>query len=415
MSNERVVIVGAGLAGLSCALELQAHGIACTVLEASDGVGGRVRTDLLDGFRLDRGFQILLTAYPEARRVLDYDALDLKPFYPGALVRKGGRFVRIADPSRRPLDGMRSLFGSVGTLGDKLRVLKLERGARRGSLSELWSRESRTTHEALERMGFSREMRTGFLQPWLSGVFLEKELRTSSRMLEFVVRMFASGENAVPAEGMGRIPEQLAGRLPAGTVRLDTSVGRVVRDGVVTARGEHVPASTVVVATEGPTAARLLAGAPDPGSRLVHCLYFAAEADPVGEPILVLDGEGSGPVTNLAVMSAVSTAYAPPGSALVAASVVGEHEGNPQALERAVRGQLRGWFGRDVDAWRHLRTYRIPHALPERWGAPGPRQLPDHVVVAGDWCASPSIQGAMESGRMAAGATMGTESAPCPA
>ena len=414
-SNDPVVIVGAGLAGLACALELQAHDVRCTVLEASDEVGGRVRTDMLDGFRLDRGFQILLTAYPEAQRVLDYEALDLRPFYPGALVRQGGRFVRIADPLRRPLDGLKSLFAPVGTVSDKLRILRLRKQSRVGSLAELWARPDTNTGDALVRMGFSDSMRRAFFQPWLSGVFLEKELRTSSRMLEFVVRMFAEGNNAVPAEGMGRIPAQMAARLASGTVRLGTPVQRVIGDGVVAARGEVVRASTVVVATEGPAAARLISGVEDPGSRLVNCVYFAAERDPVGEPILLLDGEGAGPVTNLAVMSAVSAAYAPAGAALIAASVVGEHAGDPRALVEAVRAQLRGWFGADVDAWRHLRSYRIAHALPERWGAPESRKVPDHVLVAGDWCASPSIQGAMESGRMAAEAALARRTAPVPA
>ncbi len=402
--EDPVIIVGAGLAGLACALDLQAEGIECSVLEASDGAGGRVRTDEVDGFRLDRGFQILLTAYPEAQRYLDYEALDLQPFYPGALVRRGGRFVRIADPLRRPLDGLKSLWSPLGSLRDKLRVLRLRRASRRGRLDELFARPETTTDDALRNLGFSETMREGFLRPWLSGVFLERELRTSSRMLEFVVRMFAEGDNVVPAEGMGRITEQMASRLPMGTVRTHTPVERVVESGVITGHGERVPASRVVVATEGPAAARLLAGAPDPGSRLVQCVYFAAERDPVGEPTLVLDGEGQGPVTNLAVMSAVSSAYAPEGAALISASIVGEHDAGPERLIDDVRRQLRGWFGTQVDGWRHLRTYRIPHALPERWSAPEPQRLPDGVLVAGDWCANPSIQGALESGRRAADA-----------
>ncbi|MDJ0522019.1 MAG: NAD(P)/FAD-dependent oxidoreductase [Planctomycetota bacterium] len=400
--DDPVLIIGAGLAGLRCAVELQSAGVPYRVLEASDAVGGRMRTDVVDGFRLDRGFQILLTAYPEAQHALDYDALDLRSFYPGALIRRRDRFVRLADPKRKPLAALGSLFGSLGTLADKWRILRLKRNACEGSLAELWSREFTTTDEALKRMGFSEAMRDGFFQPWLSGVFLEKELRTSSRFLDFVVRMFAQGDSAVPAEGMGRIPEQLAARLEDGTIQLNTRVERVVEDGVILENGERRRASKVIVATEGPTAHGLVAGAADPGSRSVTCLYFAAEKDPVGEPTLVLDGNGRGPVTNLAVMSAVSPKYAPDGATLISASVIGDAGDDDSALVKAVLAQLRRWFGADVDGWRHLRTYRIAHALPEYWRRQRHRPLPDNVLVAGDWCENPSIQGALRSGRMAA-------------
>ncbi len=404
--NAPVIIVGAGLAGLACALELQARGERCVVVESADGVGGRVRTDELDGFRLDRGFQVLLTAYPEAQRVLDYEALDLQPFYPGALVRQGGRFARLADPTRKPSHLFKTLSGSVGTFADKWRVLGLRRASRAGSLDALWSSPEVPTHEALKARGFSEAMRTSFFTPFLGGVFLEKELLTSDRMLRFVMRMFSRGDNAVPAEGMGRIPEQMAAGLEPGTVRLNTPVMRVLPGAVALPQGERLESDRIVVAVEGPAASALLAGAPNTGSRMAQCVYFAAEHDPVGEPTLVLDGEGRGPVNNLAVMSTVSRAYAPAGAHLVAASVVGDHGAKPSALVDAVRDQLRGWYGPRVNDWRHLRSYRIPHALPDTWGRPAPGQLPDGVSVAGDWCENPSIQGALASGRRSAEALL---------
>ncbi|MCK6459110.1 MAG: FAD-dependent oxidoreductase, partial [Planctomycetes bacterium] len=215
-----VAVVGAGLAGLRCALGVHRAGLSCAVLEASDAVGGRVRTDLVQGFRLDRGFQVFLTAYPEAQAVLDYGALRLRPFAPGALVRRGGSFERLGDPFRRPRDLWGTLRARVGTTGDKLRVLRLRHRLRGKAPEEILSAAQTTALATLERDGFSGGMIDGFFRPLFGGVFLDRSLGTSSRMLEFVFAMFARGEVALPEEGMGAIPAQLASMLPAGTVRL---------------------------------------------------------------------------------------------------------------------------------------------------------------------------------------------------
>ena len=415
MSDGRpdVVVVGAGLAGLACALHLHEAGARVRVLEASDGVGGRVRTDVVDGFRLDRGFQVLLTAYPETRRVLDYEALDLRPFLPGALVRRSGHFHELCDPWRRPDRAWRALTAGVGTLADRLRMARLRARAGRGSLDELFRRKETSAAERLHAEGFSAEMIEAFFHPFFGGILLDRSLSTSSRMLEFVFRMMAEGEVAVPASGMQAIPEQMAARLPEGTVRLGARVAAVSPGEARLDSGETVAADAVVVATEGPEAARLT-GLPAPGSLPVTCLYFAAEKAPLAEPILVLDGDGLGPVNNLCVPSQVAPSCAPAGAALVSASVVGGAAGDAveKAQEGAVRRQLEGWFGADVRRWRHLRTYHIRHAQPEQ--RPGvlepverPVRLESGLFVCGDHRDTASIHGAMLSGRRAAEAVLG--------
>ena len=324
MSDTRtdVVIVGAGLAGLACALRLHEAGAGVRVLEASDGVGGRVRTDVVEGFRLDRGFQVLLTAYPETRRVLDYAALDLRPFLPGALVRRSSHFHELSDPWRRPERAWRSLTAGVGSLADRLRMARFRGRVRRGSLEDLFRRPETSAAERLHAEGFSAEMIDAFFRPFFGGILLDRSLSASSRMLEFVFRMMAEGDVAVPAAGMGAIPEQMAGRLPEGTVRLGARVASVSPREVRLESGETVGGDAVVIATEGPEAARL-ASLPAPGSRPVTCLYFAAERAPIAEPLLVLDGDESGPVNNLCFPSQVAPSYAPAGAALVSASVIG--------------------------------------------------------------------------------------------
>jgi len=408
-----VYVVGAGLAGLRCARRLHEKGVAATVLEAGDGVGGRVRTDQVDGFLLDRGFQVLLTAYPEAREALDYRELELHPFYPGAMVRTGGKFVTVADPFRRRRDGLRTALAPVGSLGDKLKVASLRRRVTAGSLDELFARPETTTREALASDGFSDTIVDRLFRPLFGGVLLDRDLGTSSRMFEFVYRMLALGDVAIPTRGMGAIPEQLAGGLPPDRVRLGRRVTAVGDGGVTLADGEQLRARAVVVATDGPTAAGLLGGEPAaPASVAASCLYFATERAPVDEPVIMLDGDGAGPVNNLCIPSAVAPTYAPPGAALVSAAVL-DRPGLPKGpdLEAAVLGQLADWFGSAVVGWRHLATYHIPHAQPAQ--PPGtldppqrPVRLRPGLYVCGDHRDNASIDGALASGRRTADAVL---------
>jgi phytoene dehydrogenase-like protein len=411
-SSPDVLVIGGGLAGLCCGFHLHQRGLAVQVLEASDGIGGRVRTDQVDGFLLDRGFQVLLTAYPEAQRVLDYAALDLRPFYPGALIRYGGRFHRFADPWRHPLDGLSGLFSPVGTFADKLKTPGLRRRALAGSLSELYHRPETTTLQWLRTLGFSEAMIDRFFKPFIGGVFLDPDLEVSSRMFEFCFRMFALADTAVPSGGMGAISHQMASRLPKEIIRLGIRVESIYEGGVRLSSGEEVKARAVVIATEGPEAARLLGEGKPPGSRSVTCLYFGADEPPVSEPILMLDGEGRGLVSNLCIPSNVAPSYAPKGKALLQATVLGNPPESDDQLELRVRSQLGEWFGQKVRNWKLLRIYRIRHALPiQTPSVPNPFHKPVRIrpwlYVAGEYGSVASIQWALASGRQAAEAILG--------
>lgn len=407
-----VLVVGAGLAGLACAIRLHEAGRRVLVLEASDGTGGRVRTDVLDGFRLDRGFQVLLTAYPETRRTLDYRSLELRPFAPGALVRRDGRFHELSDPWRRPSRALATLFSGVGSLGDRLRMAGFRAHTRRGSLEELFRRPEAAALDRLRGRGFSEGMIDAFFRPFFGGILLDRSLSASSRMLEFVFRMMAEGDVAVPAAGMSAIPQQLESRLPRGAVRFDARVASLAPGRVRLAVGEEVEAGVVVIATEGPEAARLTGRLPAPPSRSVTCVYFAADRSPLGDPLLVLNGEDEGPVNNLCVLSDVAPSYAARGAALVSASVL-DRRGLGMGLEEAVRDQLASWFGQEVREWRHLRTYHIAHAQPGQEPpalepVERPVRLDERLYVCGDHRDTASLHGAMLSGRRAAEAILGT-------
>lgn len=409
--DDEVLIVGAGLSGLCCGIRLQQANVRFRILEATDGVGGRIRTDTVEGFQLDRGFQVFLTAYPEAKKLLDYNALDLRRFEPGALVRFGGAFHRLTDPWRRPVQGLRSVFSPIGSLIDKARVGWLRSRVLRGTLDDRFRGPETTTLQALQSSGFSASMIDRFFRPFLGGIFLDSELQNSSRMFEFVFRMFSTGDAALPGQGMEAIPRQLASGLPTDSVQLKSQVVRVDAQSVQLASGERLRARAVVVAVEGAAAAKLLGGAIGDAAQGVTCLYFAADRSPVNEPLLVLNGEGHGPVNNLCVPSIAAPKYAPGNQHLISATVLGIHPADDASLQAEVRQQLAGWYGPEVNRWQHLRTYRIPYALPRQ--SPPALSVPERpvrwqpgVYVCGDHRDNASIQGAMVSGRRAAEAIL---------
>ena len=412
-----VIVVGAGLAGLCCARELQAHGIDVLVLERGDGPGGRLHTDVVDGFLLDRGFQVLLSAYPEARRVLDYERLGLRPFLSGAVIRGSSGFSRLADPLSHPLEAVRGLRRGPGTVADKLRVLRLRRRLARCSLHEVLTAPQITTAEALRRESFSPAMIEGFFGPFFGGVFLDGSLTTSSRLFAFVFKMFAGGEAVLPAAGMQAIPRQLAQQLPEGAVRYGCTVERTGPGEVALAGGERLFADAVVIATEGAEAARLTGVVEAPAARATTCLYYAAERSPLAEPVLVLNGEGRGPLNELCVPSDVAPSYAPAGASLISTTIIGIPALSDEAMDDAVRAQLGTWFGSQVRGWQRLAVHRVPFALPAQppaalAEAERPVRLRDGLFVCGDHRDTASIQGAMVSGRRAAAAVRGVDTGP---
>ncbi|KAF5837987.1 hypothetical protein DUNSADRAFT_3580, partial [Dunaliella salina] len=425
-----VVVVGAGVAGLACSIRLAKAGVKPLLLEAGDGVGGRVRTDEVDGFLLDRGFQIFLTGYPEQKAILDYEALDLQPFYAGAAVRLGPQFHRVADPFRHPIDAILTLnpVHPIGSPVDKILVGLVRFKSLLGSIPDIMAAPETSIEERLKAEGFSPAIIDTFFRPFLGGIFFDNSLGTTSRLFQFVMRMLATGSNCLPKGGIGKVAQQMASQLPQGCVELNQKVEKVERTGegssvrITLADGSTVTAKRgVVVAVEGPEASRLLGDelqvAPSkPGTAVgTCCLYFSSPSAPTpqGNPgnILYLNGERQGIVNNMCVPSEVSPAYAPPGRSLISVSTVGTYPELSEAeLEQKVREHLSQWWGaQEVDSWQHLRTYRIPFAQPNQ--APPtnfsrPVSLGGGLYVCGDHRDSATLDGTLVSGRRAAEALL---------
>lgn len=396
-----VAIVGAGLAGLACAVELQAAGVDVIVYEASNGVGGRVRSDVVDGFTLDRGFQVTLTAYPEMHRQMDIDALNLQAFDPGALVWRDGKGSVVADPFRMPSATLGTVTAPIGSLFDKARIAQLRHRVRSVHPVKLLQSEDITTTAALSAAGFSDTIIDRFFTPLVGGIQLDPTLRDSRRMFDIIFRMLADGDSAVPARGMQAIPDQLATRLPDGTVQLESRITSTTATSVTLQDGDVMSHDAVIIATEGPAASALL-GLPIVPSKSVGCVYFSATEAPTDTKLVVLDGTGVGPVLNVAIMSNVAPSYAPAGRHLIAAAMPGHVDGD---LSSVARAQLRSWWGAQVDGWDHLHTYRIIHGQPGQQPPFSPKQavaLPDGRFVCGDHRDTASIQGALFSGRRCA-------------
>jgi phytoene dehydrogenase-like protein len=370
-------------------------------------VGGRIKTDIMNGFLLNRGFQVLQTAYPEAQRVLDYSALDLRAFAPGAIFRINGRFYTVADPRRAPSKVFQTLAAPIGTMLDRLRMLRLARRLTRASTEEIFQGTDMPTPCFLRAEDFSEKMIERFFIPFFSGVCLDPKIEVSSRVFQYVLKMFALGDISIPARGMEEIPKQIAGAIQPDRVRKDTRV-RAVKNGTVTLEsGEELFCRKVVLAVDAPETERLLAVPLRTVSRGEHCLYFAAEEPPIQEPFLVVNAEGRGPINNLCVPSLVASTCAPRGRSLISVTVIDDHLGPEAELEETVRGQLIEWYGTNVRRWDFLRVYFIRHALPDQ-PAPAPNPLVavgevrPGIFVCGEYRSVPAIQWALLSGRLAA-------------
>jgi phytoene dehydrogenase-like protein len=415
-----VVIVGAGVAGLSAAHQLTSAGVTTVVLEAAPYVGGRMSTEKVDGFRLDRIGQLLTTSYPELRRTPGLDALVLRPFVPGVLVHSDGRHHRAVEPTsarraRGALTAARALASAPripraartaprpAPLGGALDQARLGAALSRLAATpsdRLLARPELPASEALFSRGLPSRTVNGFLRPLLSALLCDPDLTTSSRCADLALRSFARGRLCVPEGGAEVLPELLADALPPGTVRTGVRVTGVSTTSVTTADHGEVGCRAVLLATDARAAAGLLPGLRVPSFHPVTVLHHAAPEPPLAEPALLLDADRSGPVAHTAVISRVDPSRAPAGRALISSTVLG-----PPPDERAVLTHLAELYGTSTARWESLAVHHTREAVP---AMPPPHDLRRPVrllsglYVCGDHRDTSTVQGALYSGRRAA-------------
>lgn len=421
--GKKVVVVGGGLSGLCCARTLQRAGVEAHIYEASDGVGGRVRTDIISNCRLDRGFQVLFTAYPAVQQELNLDELNLQYFDAGAVVYWRGEGYSLGDPIKQPSQLLESAISPLITLTDKMRVLRLRRDMRKVTLQEIAEYPDMSMEDYLREYGFSDKFINRFIRPFFAGIFLDYSLYTSVRMFGFVWKMLVDGRTAVPEKGMGAIPRQIEKGLMPDSVHLNSPVVELLRaDGRVTGirleGGETVEADAVVVATDASVAARLT-GLPLPTDhRSATCLYFQMPKPLNSNKSILLfaepnaHAEGQPIVNNATMMSNVAPSYVGKGKHLLSVTVLGDSRLPDIELARRAKGEIAPHFpNSNPDDWQLIQVYRIPWAqfrqptgifdrLPAtETGTPG-------LFLGGEITVSSSLNGALVSGQRAAAAVL---------
>ena len=396
-------IIGGGISGLIAARVLEEHGLSATIIEATDRLGGRVKTDVLDGYSLDHGFQVLLTAYPAAKKYLDFDALALQEFLPGSAIFKNGKQKIIGDPLRNLSLLIPTLFSEIGTVNDKLKILALNRRLKKKSIQNIFAEKEQTTISYLENIGFSEAIITDFFIPFFSGIFLENKLETSSRMFEFVYKMFGEGNAALPKDGIQAIPKQLFEKLKNTTCVFNTKVKSVENGNIKLESGETLKSNFTIIATQ---ASGLVSNLKNQATLWKSCdtLYFEVTKREIRKPLIGLIAAPNALINNIFYHTSLQTS-ATATKELLSVTVVNRQNLTNKQLVAKVQKELKELC--NIDSCTFIKQYNIPMALPklqdiEYEMLPSETRLTETIFLAGDTQLNGSLNAAMIAGERAA-------------
>ena len=402
-SAYKIHIIGAGISGLIAAQILENHGYHPTIIEASSTVGGRVKSDIVNGYTLDHGFQVLLTSYPAAKKYLNYEALDLQKLLPGATLFKNGKAQTIGDPLRSLSLLFPTLLSTVGTLADKIKILKLNALLKKKKNTLIFQTEEKTTLQYLKDFGFSDEIITDFFKPFFSGIFLETELETSSRMFEFVYKMFGNGLAVIPKKGMQAIPNQLKSNLINTHFKFNSPV-KEVKDRRIILEDESILESNItIIATD---ASALISNLKNQGTDWKSCdtLYFETKKSVINKPLIGLISDENMLVNNIFYHTSVATLNKTK-KELLSVTVVKRHQLNEKDLIDKVVEELHSKCG--ISDISFLKRYQIKKALPKLTNlqyeiSSTETKLKSSIFLAGDQLLNASLNAAMIAGERAA-------------
>ena len=399
----KIYIVGAGVSGLVAAQVLENQGYQPVILEASDRAGGRVKTDIKNGFQLDHGFQVLLSSYPAAQKYLNFKALKLQELKPGAVIFNNGKQQIIGDPLRDISTLFSTLFSGIGTLSDKFKIFQLNLKLKNKSIEAIFSSDEISTKVYLQEFGFSSQIITQFFTPFFKGIFLENELTTSSRMFEFVFKMFGEGLAVLPKGGIEEISKQLVSNLKHTTFQYNTQVSSVSNEEIVLHTGEKLVSTATIIATD---ASKLVRDAPSKNLIWKSCqtLYFTANKRVIEKPMIGLVSKKDSLINNIFYHTSVAT-NSNNTEELLSVTVVKEHQFSEKQLIAAVTKQLKEEC--TIDHLTFLAVYHIEKALPDLKDikyevSPSESQLSSGIFLAGDIQLNGSLNAAMIAGEKAA-------------
>jgi len=399
----KIHIIGAGISGLIAARVLENHGYHPIVIEATDRVGGRVKTDIVNGYQLDHGFQVLLTSYPAVQKHLDSDALELQSFLPGACIFKSNDQKTIGDPLRNLSLLIPTLKSGIGTFSDKLKILKLNQKLKKKTLEAIFLESEQTTLEYLQRLGFSNAMIKDFFKPFFSGIFLETELGTSSRMFEFVYKMFGEGHATIPKSGIEAIPKQLLSNLKTTKFNYNTKVESLKDGEIILENGTQLESHYTIVASE---ASGLISNLKNQSIEWKSCttLYFETDTRVINKRLIGLISKSGTLINNIFYNSSLESATTPL-KEILSVTVIDRRGLSNESLIEAVRTELTELCG--ITATSFIKLYNIPRALPKLQDLkyemmPSETRLTDHLFLAGDTQLNASLNAAMISGERAA-------------